>query len=53
MRRLWKREHAAVEKGSLSHGLKFRIFSRLVLIVSLILLIRHFLLRYLSKTERI
>lgn len=39
MRRLWKREHAAVEKGSLSHGLKFRIFSRLVLIVSLILLI--------------
>lgn len=39
MRRFWRRERAAGRKNSLSHGLKFRIFSRLVIVVSLILLI--------------
>ena len=39
MRRFLQRKCAAGRKNSLSHGLKFRIFSRLVIVVSLILLI--------------
>ncbi len=39
MRRFLQKKCAAGRKNSLSHGLKFRIFSRLVIVVSLILLI--------------